>query len=142
MLFADTPSKGRSMNRIACALSATMMLAFATSAFADPVVTVDTTTGQPLQDMIHASKSNTVNNQIEVYGSTAQGAQSQNVLFTGGSTANVAVTELSAMTTSAGDKINIGANSGGFAFINNSGTGTNNFYDLIINPDQLFTDMK
>ena len=134
------------MKRLAYALCAASTLAFATPASAVPTVTVDTTTGQPLMDMIHASKSNTDNNKVQVFGSTAQGAQSQNVLFTAGNTPNVPITEATATAagSTVGNAVNISDNGGGFAFINDSAQGgaTNGFYDLIINPDQLFTDIK
>lgn len=132
------------MHRSFYALCAASTFALASPVCAQ-VVTVDTTTGQPLPDMIHSSKTNTDNNLVQVYGSTAQGGQSQNVLYTGGNTANVPITEASATAggSTVGSNLAIGDNGGGFAFVADSPTGgTLNFYDLIINPDQIFTDMK
>jgi hypothetical protein len=143
--FAAGSQKGNIMKKAFYALCAASTLALATTAYADPTVTVDTTIGQPLPDAIHSSKSNTVNDKVQVYGSTAQGAQSQNVLYTGGNTANVPITEATATAagSTVGTNLAITDNGGGFAFVaDSSSDGLLNFYDLIINPDQLFTDMK
>lgn len=127
------------------ALCAASSLLFAVPVSAAPTVTVDTTTGQPLIDMIHASKTHTGNHAVQVYGSTAQGGQSQDVLYTGGNTSNVPVTEASATAAGSlvGGALSITDNGGGFAHISDSASdGLLNFYNLIINPDQNFTDLK
>lgn len=122
------------MKKIRYALCAAATLAFATPAYSQVITVDNTTTGTPLPDTIHESQSNTTDNAFQVYGSTAQNHMTQDVTFTGstalqtkGSTgdANIAITD-----------------GGGFAFVSDTTGDSTSVYSIIIDPDQLFTDMK
>lgn len=104
------------------ALAATAAISLASPASA--AVTVGPTNGTPLAAPIHASTTNAIDNALTVYGSTASGGASQDVMFTGDT--KLAIT-----------------NGGGFASITDSAAdGTLNLYNVVINPDLDFTDLK
>jgi len=120
---------------IMTALAAAATISFASPAWAAVIVNVSTTNGTPLQDAIHASQTNDTDNAVQVFGSTDQGGQSANVTFTGG-------TEFLANEAAGNSNLAI-TDGGGFAAITDSPTdGTLNLSSLIINPDQLFSDLK
>jgi len=123
-------------NRLFIALCATCAVALTSPAYSQSVTITDKTTGTPLTDTIHESTSNTTDNANTVYGSTTQpGWNSQNVTFTGG-------TSQQASGSTGSSAINI-TDGGGFASLADSGNdGALNLWSVVINPDQLFTDMK
>jgi hypothetical protein len=111
------------MRRVLITALAATAIGLATPAVAAPTLFVPDP-GAPLDLMIHASKTNTQNNQTVVKGSTESGGQSADVTFTG----NTAV--------------NITDSGGGFASIKDVLTDNTLFTTLTIDPDLLFTDMK
>jgi hypothetical protein len=107
------------------------------------VVTItDQTTGTPLNTKIDESSTNTANNAIQVFGSTAPAGASADVTFTGG---NTLLTGASAATQSGSlvaSDLDI-TPGGGFAFVSDGpADGTNNLFSIIIDPAALFVDMK
>lgn len=91
--------------------------AIAVSAPAAAAVTVSNTNGSPLANQIYGIDSNGTT----VYGSSPNNDSVANVTFTADTT------------------VHIGA---GFAQINDATPNTADWYSLIINPDQLFSDFK
>ena len=134
--------KERVMGRVLLAALAASAIGFASPVLAAVDVTTTTTTGTPLQDAIHASTTNTTDNAVQVYGSTTQGGASANVLFTGGNTLLTSESSATSVGSTTGSDLAI-TNGGGFAALTDSPLdGTLNLYSVIINPDQLFTDLK
>lgn len=130
------------MKRLFAALCATGALVLATPAYPQVVTTTDQTTGTPLNNKIDESTTNTDNDKVTVYGSTASGGASSDVRFIGGNTlltSEAAATTLGSLV--AGDlDVTPG---GGFAFVSDGpADGVNNLFAIIIDPDELFTDMK
>jgi hypothetical protein len=105
----------------------TALAAAATIALTSPAnaaVTLTTTNGTPLQAAIHASQTDSTNDALNVFGSIAQGGQSADVLFTGDTDLHI-------------------TGGAGFASITDSAAdGTLNLFNVIINPDADFTDIK
>jgi hypothetical protein len=124
------------MNKALYALGAASTLALASPGYTQVVTTTDQTTGTPLTDTIHESTSNSTDNASTVYGSTTQpGWNSQNVTFTGGTSQQ--------LPGSTGDSHLGITDGGGFASLTDaSNDGALNLWSVVINPDQLFTDMK
>jgi len=130
------------MNTIRTALLAATTLAFATPSLAQVVTVTDTTTGTPLSTKIDESSTNTDNDKIQVYGSTAAAGASADVTFTGGNTLLTNEAAATTLGSSVAGDLDI-TPGGGFAFVSDGpADGTNNLYAIIINPDSLFTDMK
>src|SRR6185369_12368884 len=130
------------MNTFRTALLAATMLAFATPSLAQVVTVTDVTTGTPLSTKIDESSTNSDNDKIQVYGSTAAAGASADVKFTGGNTLLTNEAAATTLGSSVAGDLDI-TPGGGFAFVSDGpADGTNNLYAVIINPDSLFTDMK
>jgi len=131
------------MQRLAYALCAASVLALATPAYSQVTVTAtNDTTGQGLEIPIHESQSNKTDNANQVYGSTAQDHQTQDVTFTGSTALQTTLGTGSSLLDITGGTTGAGA---GFAFVGDSLVDNNGVADLnsiVINPDDLFTDMK
>src|SRR5260221_2838820 len=107
---------------------ATAAIGFATPASAtDPAVFADQN-GPDLTTAIHASTTNTQNDQAIVYACTQNDGRCANTYFEG-LTSNTSVTEAIHITDGAG-----------FAAITDAGSG--NLYNLIMNPTPNFTDYE
>jgi len=113
--------------------AAAAALSFASPASAAVTVTVGPTNGQP-GTMVKASTTNTQDNNVNVYGSTAQQGASQDVKFTGG-------TGFLTNDTFGNAKLTI-TDGGGFASIGDSSQDSASLYSIIIDPSFTFTDMK
>ena len=120
----------------------------ATPAVAQQVTATDQTTGTPLTETIHKSTSNTpegtADNVGVVYGSTTQpGWNSTNVKFIGGNIPGDSASFFAGDTNAPDEEgVHEVEHSGGYAALSNATGATGLLWSLIINPDELFTDMK
>lgn len=131
------------MKKLAYAFATVAALSImATPAVAQVVTATNSTNGTALTTVIHESKDTgplgTADNVNVVYGSTAgPGYATTDVKFTGNTSLqnNLTTTPLGSAAIDISD-------GGGFATLKDSTSDTATLWSVIVNPDQMFTDMK